>query len=99
MILPKVYWNPAFLVLLKLLRACVNASASFHWAYFFSMQELTNNIFDGLEYIEGKMTGTMASAKKLWDAQAAAIEKRRRENNARYALKAKNRNRLKKIRP
>ena len=49
--------------------------------------------------MEDKMTGTMASAKKLWDAQAAAIEKRRRENNARYALKSKNRNRLKKIRP
>ena len=59
-----------------------------------TLQQLTNNIFDGLEYVEGKVSEAMADAKELWDAQSAAIERRRQENNAKYNDK-RNRMRLK----
>ena len=45
---------------------------------------MTNNIFDGLEYAQEKMLEAIEDAKKLWDAQSAAIERRKeRERNKR----------------
>ena len=52
-----------------------------------SLQQLTNNIFDGLEYVEEKVAEAIEDAKKLWDAQSAAIERRRKENNEKYTQK------------
>ena len=57
---------------------------------------MTNNIFDGLEYVEEKVSEAMEDAKKLWDAQSAAIERRRQENNEKYTEK-RNRMRLNKV--
>ena len=62
------------------------------------IQQLTNNMFDGLEYVEEKVAEVMEDAKKLWDAQSAAIERRRQENNEKYTEK-RNRMRLNKVQP
>ena len=55
-------------------------------------------MFDGLEYVEEKVAEVMEDAKKLWDAQSAAIERRRQENNEKYTEK-RNRMRLNKVQP
>jgi len=59
---------------------------------------LTNNIFDGLEYAEVMAAEAVEASKKLWEAQSAAIEKRRQENNEKYSEK-RNRLRQNKVMP
>ena len=59
---------------------------------------MTNNIFDGLEYAEDRAAEAVEEAKELWEAQSAAIERRRQENNEKYTEK-RNRLRQNKVMP
>ena len=40
------------------------------------IQQLTNNMFDGLEYVEEKVAEVMEDAKKLWDAHTVGQDQR-----------------------